>query len=301
MNRPYLVCAIGVLAVSFAAIFIRTADAHPIVIAFMRMSLASAMLFLAWLTSSRALPARDHWLWLVGAGVFLALHFVTWISSFGMTSVASSVVLVSTQPLFVLIFSWFLFKHGISIRELGGILLCLVGAMAIAWSDLSHGGLNTLQGNIMAFLGALFAALYFICGKKVRQTLHILPYVTFTYTIAAIALGAVLVILELPVGNFSTQTWGSFLGLSIICTIIGHSSFNYAIAYLPAAVVSIFTLGEPVGATMLAALLLKELPTIGQLTGGGIILCGIWLFLTRAKQGTPTATQQTVDVKSQEW
>jgi len=242
------------------------------------MGIASIVLLTIWLLTNREHPVLADIPYLAAAGVFLALHFVTWIASFGLTSVASSVVLVTMQPLFVLALSALLFREQITMREISGVALCLAGALSIAWSDMYTGGQSTLQGNALALSGALFAALYFMCGKRVRQRLHILPYVSITYTVAAITLGVVVLIYRLPLGPFALPTWGAFTGLALICTVIGHSSFNYAIAYLPASTVSVATLGEPIGATLLAALLLREAPTLGQIVGGLIIIAGIYVF-----------------------
>jgi len=278
MRKAYLSCIIGIIAVSFASTFIRMADAHPTVIAFMRMAIAAVLLSAAWLITNREFPTAKDIPYIAASGVFLALHFVTWIASFGMTSVASSVVLVTMQPLFVLALSTALFGERVGLRQALGILLCLVGAMAIAWSDMHTGGSSTLQGNILALAGALFAALYFLCGKRVRQNLHILPYVSLTYSVAAVTLGLMVLFFRLPFGPFGTSTWGAFVGLGLVCTVFGHSSFNYAIAYLPASLVSIATLGEPFGATILAAVVLRELPTLGQIIGGITIMLGIYIF-----------------------
>ncbi|MDP3486850.1 MAG: EamA family transporter [Bacillota bacterium] len=278
MRRAYVFCVIGIVAVSFAASFIRIADAHPTVIAFMRMAIASVLLAIVWLATNREYPLTSDIPYLIAAGVCLALHFVTWIASFGMTSVASSVVLVTMQPLFVLAIYTFLFREKITSREILGVALCLAGALSIAWSDMQTGGHNTLYGNVLALSGAAFAALYFVFGKRVRQRLHILPYVSITYSIAAITLGLIVLVYRLPMGPFSWPTWGAFVGLALICTVIGHSSFNYAIAYLPASTVSVATLGEPIGATLLAAVLLREAPTLGQILGGAVIIIGIYVF-----------------------
>lgn len=277
---------------SFAALFIRMADAHPTVIAFMRMAIASSLLVIVWLVTNREYPNASDIPYLVASGLCLALHFVTWIASFGMTSVASSVVLVTMQPLFVLAIYTFLFREQVTSRELTGIGLCLLGALSIAWSDIQTGGQSTLQGNALALSGAAFAALYFVFGKRVRQRLHILPYISITYSVAAITLGIFVVVYRLPLGAFSMPTWGAFIGLAIVCTVIGHSSFNYAIAYLPASTVSVATLGEPIGATLLAAALLRETPTLGQVIGGAVIIGGIYVFSAKPKSiiSTPKCT-----------
>jgi len=273
-----LVCLLGVIAVSFAAIFIRVADAHPTMIALMRMSLATVVMGLMWLVRGRDWPSRKHWPWLMGSGLFLALHFYTWIASFSHTSVISSVVLVATQPLFVVGLSRVLFGEKLSKQQGLGLAICLAGTAIIGYSDVGLGGESTLAGNALALAGAFFAALYWLVGRKVRQELQILPYTTCVYGIAALTLLLITLLSGLSFGPFTTPTWGAFLGLALVCTVVGHSSLNFAIGALPASFISVAALGEPIGAALWAALLFKELPTLGQTIGGILVLAGIGVF-----------------------
>jgi drug/metabolite transporter (DMT)-like permease len=280
----YLVCGLGVVAVSFAAIFIRSADAHPTLIALMRMSLATLVMGAMWLLRSRQLPRRRDWPWLMGSGVFLAMHFFTWISSFEHTSVTSSVVLVATQPLFVVGLSRVLFRERLKKLQALGLVLCILGTAIIGYSDVGSGGRGTLTGNALALGGAFFAALYWLVGRKVRQELSILPYTTTVYGFAALVLGAIALASGQALGPFTATTWGSFVGLALVCTVIGHSSLNYAIGSLSASFISVVALGEPIGAALWAALLFREIPTLGQTIGGLVVLTGITVFALAGRE-----------------
>ncbi|MDP3058250.1 MAG: DMT family transporter, partial [bacterium] len=275
IKAEHLVLAVGVLAVSFAAIFIRSADAHPTVIAMMRMSIGAIVMTTAWCFGRRVLPSRQDLPWLFASGLFLSLHFISWIASFSYTSIASSVVLASTQPIFALVLAHFMFKEEVTVSKVVGISICLGGAVIVSLSDIQIGGSSMMYGNLLAIGGAVFGALYFLAGKKLRSTLPLDTYTSFVYSISAIILWAVVLVNKLPLGPFSPTTWYSFFGLGLICTVIGHSSFNYAIGYLPAGIVSISLLGEPIGAAILGSLLLKEYPSGGQIIGGIITLAGI--------------------------
>mgnify|MGYP004702539977 CR=1 FL=1 len=280
----YAVTALGVVSVSFAAIFIRMADAHPTVIALMRMALATLFMGALWLMRRSGRPQRSDWPYLTGAGVFLALHFYTWIASFQHTSVASSVVLVSTQPLFVVILSRMFLKEGIAPKQYVGLAICMIGAAIIGLSDVSSAGDASLLGNVLALAGALFAALYWLIGRKVRSHLPLLPYTTVVYGIATLVLLVISLSSGLELGGFSRGNWYAFFGLAAVCTVLGHSSLNYAIGKLSATFISVTALGEPIGAAIWAALFFVELPTTGQIGGGALVLAGIAAFSLAAKR-----------------
>ena len=285
----YAVTALGVVSISFAAIFIRMADAHPTSIALMRMCLATLFMGALWLVRRAGRPARSDWPYLVGAGVFLALHFYTWIASFQHTTVVSSVVLVSTQPLFVVVLSRIFLKESIVPRQLIGLALCIAGASVIGLSDMSSLGEASLLGNAQALAGALFAALYWLIGRKVRRRLPMLPYTTVVYGVSALVLLAISLASGLPFGPFSRGSWYAFFGLAAVCTVLGHSSFNYAIGKLSASFISVVSLGEPIGAALWAALFFAELPSIGQITGGLLVIVGIAAFVLSGKATSQNA------------
>lgn len=293
----------GVLAASTAAIFIRLAQADgadSIVIAAARLTLAS--LFLAPFAlvrhpaALRSLSRRD-WLLLTLAGAFLALHFATWISSLAYTSVASSVVLVTTTPLWVGLLSPLVLKERPSRLTVFGLALALSGGLVVGLSDtcsLAAGrpvcppwnsfiGGTAFLGDLLALSGAWMAAGYLLVGRHVRERLPLLPYIFIVYGFAALVLLCLMLASgKSPLGMpASTYLW--FLLLALVPQLIGHSVFNWALKYLPATFVSVTLLGEPVGSTLLAFLFFQESPGWLKLGGALLILAGIWLAASRTE------------------
>ncbi len=277
--KATLVLFVGVVAVSFASIFIRLAEAPPLIISAYRLGLASLVIGPVALIRSgqelRALNCRDLF-YLVIAGVFLALHFGLWIASLAYTTVASSVILVTMSPLLVGLFSHLLGMDRVAKWMLGGILLSVVGSAVIGYGDFALGR-GALWGDILALGGAVMVTGYLMAGRRLRQGLSLLPYVSLTYSVAA----AVTLLLCLLTGQrftgYSSTTYLMFILLALLPQVIGHSAFNWALGYLSAPFVSVTILGEPVGATILAYLILNEVPTLLKMIGGVMILSGIYL------------------------
>lgn len=284
--KAALVLFVGVVAVSFASIFIRLAEAPPLIIAAYRLSLASLVIGPVALIRSgqelRALSRRDLF-YLVTAGVFLALHFGLWIASLAYTTVASSVILVTMSPLLVGLSSHLLGMDRVTKWMLGGILLSVVGSVVIGYGDFALGG-RALWGDILALGGAVMVTGYLLAGRRLRQGLSLLPYISLTYSVAA----AVTVVFCLLTGQqftgYSSTTYLMFLLLALVPQVIGHSAFNWALGYLSAPFISITILGEPVGATILAYLILNEVPTLLKIAGGVMILSGIYLASRRERK-----------------
>lgn len=293
---PFLVLLGGILAVSAASIFIRYAQVYApsLVIAVYRLVLAS--LFLAPLAywryraELRSLSLHDLRLGLL-SGIFLALHFATWITSLEHTSVASSVVLVATAPLWVALLSPFTLREPVSRAVLAGMLLALVGGTVIGLSDSCtwHSGNlicppmadfvsgEAFLGDILALAGALMAAAYILIGRSLRSKMSLIPYIFVVYSMAAIVLvGLMFAAGQSPTG-YPTPAYAWFLLLAIVPQLLGHSSFNWALRYLSAAYVSIALLGEPVGSTILAYFLLRETPASLKIFGAILILAGIYI------------------------
>jgi drug/metabolite transporter (DMT)-like permease len=277
--KAALVLFVGIVAVSFGSIFVRLAEAPPLIIAAYRLGLASLVVGPVALIRSgqelRALSRRDL-LYLVIAGVFLALHFGLWIASLAYTTVASSVILVSMSPLFVGLFSHLLGMDRVTRWMLRGILLSVVGSVAIGCGDFALGG-GALWGDLLALGGAVMVTGYLLAGRRLRQGLPLLPYISLTYSVAA----AVTVVFCLLTGQrftgYSSTTYLMFILLALVPQVIGHSAFNWALGYFSAPLVSVTVLGEPVGATILAYLILSEIPTLLKILGGAMILLGIYL------------------------
>ncbi len=299
---------IGILAVSTASIFIRFAqeEVPSLVIAAGRMVISTVVMLPFALSSWKRTPTiftRKNILLLLLAGTFLGLHFATWITSLEYTSVASSVVLVTTAPLWVALLSPLILKErlttqviiGLAISLCGGIIVgvssnCTTSGMHIACSGLQAlwGGANSI-GNLLAFAGALLSAGYLMAGRKARGTIALPVYTFIVYGTAALILSGLVAIKGDKVIGYSDMSYLWILALALIPQSVGHTAFNWALKFLPAAFVSIALLGEPVGTVILAALLLHEAPTLLELLGGLLILMGIAMATQRitAKKRPP--------------
>jgi drug/metabolite transporter (DMT)-like permease len=278
---------VSVLAMSWAAPLIRFSEAPALAISFWRLAFSLPLIGLLVTVRGewgvvRALRLRE---WLVAglAGVFLAGHFATWIASVGLTSIAASVALVSTQPVWVAFFAMLALGERPTRRQWGGIALAVLGAAVIGWGD-RGGGPDPLLGDLLAVLGAILVAGYYVIGRSLRQRIAVWPYVLVVYGFAAATLLLALLAGGGPVaGPFTTTDWLVFLALAAGPMLIGHTGQNWALRYLPAFAVNLTLLGEPVGATLIAWLLpaIAEVPPMEALAGGMLILAGILLGLRR--------------------
>jgi len=280
---PIVGILIGIAAVSSASIFIRFAqrEAPSLVIAAARLALTSLILVPLALTryrdEYRKLLRSDWWLAVI-AGIFLAVHFATWISSLEYTTVASSTVLVSTSPLFVAIAAWLLLRERIGPSVIVGLVLTLVGSALVGLSDAGKASGMTrsaLLGDVLAFAGAVTVAGYLIIGRRLRAKLPLVPYIALVYGTAAVTLVTMAAVARQSFVGYSPATYGWMLLLALGPQLIGHSSFNWALAHLPATFVSVATLGEPIGSTILAYFIFQEAPTIVKIVGAVTILAGI--------------------------
>lgn len=299
---PAFVLGIGIAAVSTASILIRFAqqEAPSLVIAAMRLTIAAIILAPYVLTRhihEFQRLAKIDWVLIAVSGMFLAFHFATWISSLEFTSVASSVVLVTTTPLWVAILSPVLLKERISRNVAIGLVLALAGGVIVSLGNecqFSLAGVNCqigkgffarndIWGNLLALAGAFCATGYLLIGRKVRKLLSAIAYVFLVYSIAGATLLFWLWGRGLSVAGYPIQIYLLFLSLAVFPQLIGHSSFNWALGYLPASAVSIALLGEPVGTVILSFLILSETPTVAEAFGGLLILAGIYLAVRSQK------------------
>lgn len=294
---------IGILAVSTASLFIRYAqqDMPSLVIAAGRLTLATLVILpfgiRSWIRNSLKLDIKT-WGLLTLAGVFLGMHFVTWISSLEYTSVASSVVLVTTAPLWVAISSPVILNEKLNKWILLGLVIALGGAMIVGvggscmiqngqlkcdgFSDWWSG--RNFIGNILALCGALLSAAYIMVGRSVRHRLPLSVYTSIVYGIASVVLLLLVILTGSPVTGHSANSYLFVVALALIPQVIGHTAFNWALKYLSAAYVSIALLGEPIGTVILAAVFLKESPSTLEYVGGILILLGISLATLRTSQ-----------------
>jgi drug/metabolite transporter (DMT)-like permease len=292
---PILVILLGFLAISTASIFIRYAQeyAPSLVIAAYRLFLATFLLAPFTLIKHRSelltLTKHEGFMAIL-SGLFLAIHFATWITSLAYTSVASSVVLVSTSPLWVALLSPLVVKESISRPVLIGLFLALTGSIIVgisdactfandriicaSISDLMQG--DALLGNVLALVGAWGAAGYLLIGRRLRAKMGLASYIFLVYGVAAVFLMVTMFLVGHMPWGYPKQAYIWLLLLALVPQLIGHSSFNWALRYLSAAFVSITLLSEPVGSTILAYILLDEKPTIIMIIGAILILCGIY-------------------------
>jgi drug/metabolite transporter (DMT)-like permease len=284
----YAILALGVAAVSTAALFIREADAPALVIAAYRLTIASLPLLLLSAVQRRPVVPGDRTnlgLTLL-AGVCLALHFAFWIASVKQTSIITSVVLVTAQPLFVALASSFLLHERVTSGAWLGIAIAAAGAAVMVADDLGQ-DTDTLVGDLFAILGAIFAAAYFLIGRRLRATgTSWLSYVTLAYSTSAIVLIAMAAIAGETFFGYSERTYAFLMFLALVPQLIGHTALNRSLGYLPAVAVTIAVLGEPVGATVLAAVVLEEWPTPAEVGGAILILVGVYFGL-RAPTAAP--------------
>jgi drug/metabolite transporter (DMT)-like permease len=213
-------------------------------------------------------------------GAALAAHFSLWITSLTLTSVASSVVLVTSHPFFVAIVSLIVLKETVGKISQVGIILSFVGILILSYSDLvsSHGN---FVGDILAFLGGIMAGVYIIGGRKLRQQLSLSTYVFLVYGICSLFLCLMALSLHVPLAPVSNNDLALFLLMVIVPTYLGHTLYNWCVKYVKATVVSVTLVGEPVGATLLAIVFLSETPGMLTAIGGGICLLGIYLVATQ--------------------
>jgi drug/metabolite transporter (DMT)-like permease len=280
----------AVLAVSWAAPLIRLAAAPPLAIAAWRLTLAT--LFLLPLFARRAgrvgwrgMGPRGRWI-AVLAGAALALHFAAWITSLRLTSVAASAVLVALSPVFAWVLSAIFLRERPTRLQAAGIVLGIAGAAVIALGDARSGGRNVLLGDLLALLGAVCAAAYFVIGRRLRARLGLVAYVTPVYGVAAAVLLAWAASRGEAFGPYAPADWAIFAALAAGPMLIGHTGFNYALRYLPAYTVNVGVLAEPVGATLIAWTLpaIAEAPSPWDLGGGAVVLAGIALTLLGAER-----------------
>jgi drug/metabolite transporter (DMT)-like permease len=279
MIRLYLFLLIGIIAVSTASIFIKLCDAPALIIATYRMTVASLML-LPFATYRKVWKgwSKNEIGWLILSGILLALHFAFWIASLKYTSVASSVVLVTTNPIFVGIGARLFLKERIGLNLILGIILSVLGSGLIGYGDMTLSK-EALMGDGLALLGAVTASGYLLVGRKMRKGQDLLSYIFPVYSMAAVVLVILSLSFQKHFFGYSSSTYLFLFLLAIIPQLIGHTTFNWALKYLPASIVAITILGEPIGSTILAYFILCEGLTLWKILGGISIFAGILIAL----------------------
>jgi drug/metabolite transporter (DMT)-like permease len=285
-RRAWLLLGAAVLFVSTGSLFIRMATAAPVTVALYRIALASLLIApftarAAW-PAWRALPGRERALVFV-SGFALALHFATWIASLSYTSVAASVLLVNTAPVFTLAFSWMFLDEAPSGSMLLATAIALLGAVFIAAGDW-QGDVLGLRGAALALAGAVTLSAYHVIGRGLRAALPLRAYVLGVWSTAAVTLAVLCVALGSPLRP-PRSAWPWLLALAVVPTIAGHGLVNGALRVLPAPTVGLFLLGEPLGAALLAYLVLGEVPGSFTLGGGALVLLALAALVRGTRPG----------------
>ena len=280
--NPYIGIVIAIFAVSTSAIFVKLiSDAPAGMIAFYRLFLAvilmAPIVFFKYKSEFKNISKKD-WMLAAISGVFLSLHFILWFESLNYTSVASSVVLVTLQPLFAFIGTYVFFGERFSIAAIISMLITLFGSFIIGWGDLQISGL-ALLGDILALLGAITVTVYFLLGQKLRRSLSLMTYTFIVYGSSALTLLLYNIVLGNNFFQFTPNTWGWFFALAIIPTFFGHSLLNWALKWVSTSTISMAIVFEPIGASILAYIILKEHVTWSQWLGGTIVIFGLFLFI----------------------
>ncbi|HEX9313773.1 MAG TPA: DMT family transporter [Actinomycetota bacterium] len=291
--RHAALLAMGVVAVSFSAIFIRLAHAPAVSIAFYRNGFAAALVVPLAVARRRpelrALTGRQG-LILTASGGLLAVHFATWIASLSYTTIAASVVLVTASPILVAVASSVLFGERVARRAIVGILVGLAGAAIVSGGDLIVVSGRAAGGDLLAVAGAVAAAGYFVAGRRLRQDLSLLTYVATVYATCALLLWPAAVLSGARLTGFPAKTWGLFVLMALVPQMLGHTVFNYLLKDVSATVVAISVMGEPIGSTLLALAFFGETPPWTAVLGGLLLLAGIYVAVTaegRARRRQP--------------
>ncbi len=286
----------GIMSISVASILIKICAAPPVMISVYRLSIA-AMFYLSVMKLQRRkvwspLTKRERLL-AVCSGLFLSLHFITWISSLKYTSVASSVVLVQMAPIFVAFGSYFLIHEKPTNVTWIGMAIALSGSILLAIDDFS-GQFSSVIGNLLALMGAFCAAGYFLIGRKLRSQLITTHYVSLVYSIAALITIFLALLRNESFVNYEATTIYLFFAIAFFPQIIGHTSLNWALKHFTATAVSIIALAEPIGASILALIFLHEPLTPFKIFTGLIVLSGVIITLLgdREKKNNPPINDQ---------
>ncbi len=294
MARPAVISALagGLLVVSTASILTRFAQAEGVpslAIAAWRLTLASLILLplLMWKAGGELRTLGADRPWLLGSGIFLALHFATWIHSLQFTTVASSVALVTTNPIWIGLFSFFILRERVQVAKLAAVALALAGSGLILWNDAgqaTQAAPNPTLGNALALTGSLAMCGYLLIGRRLRGHLSLIAYIGVVYVVAAACLMGAALVTGTRLSGYPIAAWGWLAALALGPQLLGHTSFNYALKHISATTIAVVVLGEPVGSSILAWWLFGEAIGPVKLAGMGLLLAGVFLA-AKSEQG----------------
>ncbi|WP_035002546.1 DMT family transporter [Bhargavaea cecembensis] len=279
--HPYIPIMVGVITLAFSAIFVKLVSADAGVTAFYRMLFSVLVMAPAFLLKYRhevKLISKKDWLFSVIAGVFLAFHFILWFESLNYTSVASSTVLVTLQPIFAFAGTYLFFKERLSVKTILSGLIAIGGSVLISWGDFQLGG-EAFFGDMLALAACALITGYLLFGQDVRQRISLITYTFIVYSVSTIAIFFYVIAVGESFGPYPAMDWFWFAMLAILPNLFGHTLFNWSLRYVSTNVISIAILFEPVGAAVLAYYIFNETLIPTQIVGGLVVLAGITLFV----------------------
>ena len=281
LQLPYLALLIGMFAISTSAILIRYSDSEPLVIGTYRQAFAS-LIFLPFILKDKAAEIRSQSssviLEMIFTGILLGAHFSFFITSVKETSVAASVLLATCHVVYVAVLGWVFFGEALSSKAVFGTLVSLGGILILFGGDLIDNPGNFI-GNMFAFVSGILAGLYYLSGRKLRKIISLPTYAFVVYLFSFISMFSIVLLQNLTYTNMPTFEIQLFLLMALVPTLLGHTMQNWAIGYLPAYIVSISLLAEPIGSGLLAWLFFQEVPSFGVMFGGLIVISGLYLVI----------------------
>ncbi|WP_047981038.1 DMT family transporter [Ornithinibacillus contaminans] len=280
--NPYVAVVVGVISVSTSAVLVKLASEAPAaIIANYRLLFAvllmAPIILLKYRHEFKLIQKKD-WILSIVAGIFLAFHFILWFESLNYTSVASSVVLVTLQPIFAFIGTFLFFRERFTPGAIISMIIAILGSVIISWGDFQLSGM-ALFGDILAFIGAIAITAYFLLGQNARKRLSLMTYTFVVYGVSSITLIVYNLLVQNPFVGYPADNWIIFLVLAIVPTFLGHTLFNWALKWLSTSTISMAIVFEPIGASILAYFVLHEKITWSQWLGGTIVLFGLFLFI----------------------
>lgn len=280
-SLAYVAIAIGVISLALSAIFVKMSQSPSGLTAFYRMAITVLIMlpfFVRNNVSELFAFTKKDWIICSAAGALLALHFILWFESLNYTSVASSTVLVTLQPLFAFVGTYLFFKEKVSFKAIVAGCIAITGSVLISWGDFQISG-TAFYGDMLALVACALVTGYFLLGQSVRGHISLTSYTIVVYSASTVVLMIYVLIFERTFIPTANTDWLYFVLLAIIPNILGHNLFNWAIKWVGANTISMTILLEPVGATILAFIVFDEILIRSQIIGGIIVLLGLMLFL----------------------
>ncbi len=274
------VVAAAVLAASFSAIFVRLIDAPAVAIGFYRLTFALpffAVAVFGWHRKElRSISVKDL-LGAILAGLFLAGHFFSWFTALKHTTVASATIICLMHPIVILVITALILKEKTNFRAVLGVLIAFIGAAIISGGDYSLSG-EAIFGDFMAFMGAVFMALYFLTGRRFRKNVNAAVYIFLVFSSCWAAFAVGMAGSGTSFTDYSVMDFAWMLAMTLLCQIGAHALFNWCLGYVSPLYVATLENAEALIASTLAAFIFSEIPTAWQLIGGAITICGLLYY-----------------------